>query len=56
LHHHEEAKKEAAAAKRVTPGITIASATAQKGDIGVYLDAVRWMAWSLPCTIRRVSG
>jgi multidrug efflux system membrane fusion protein len=40
LHHHEEAKKEAAAAKRVTPGITITSATAQKGSIGVYLDAI----------------
>ena len=40
LHHHEEAKKEAAAAKHVTPGITITSATAQKGNIGVYLDAI----------------
>jgi membrane fusion protein, multidrug efflux system len=39
LHHHEEAK-EAAAAHRVTPGITITSATAQKGNIGVYLDAI----------------
>jgi membrane fusion protein, multidrug efflux system len=39
LHHHEEAKK-AAAAKRITPGITITSATAQKGNIGVYLDAI----------------
>ena len=40
LHHHEEAKKEAAAAKHVTPGITITSATAQKGNIGIYLDAI----------------
>jgi multidrug efflux system membrane fusion protein len=40
LHHHEEAKKEAAAAKHITPGITITSATAQKGNIGVYLDAI----------------
>ena len=40
LHHHEEAKKAAAAAKHVTPGITITSATAQKGNIGVYLDAI----------------
>ena len=41
LHHREEARKAAAAAaKRVTPGITITSATAQKGDIGVYLDAI----------------
>jgi multidrug efflux system membrane fusion protein len=39
LRHHEEAKK-AAAAKHVTPGITITSATAQKGNIGVYLDAI----------------
>ena len=41
LHHREEAKKAAAAAaKRVTPGITITSATAQKGNIGVYLDTI----------------
>ncbi len=39
LHHHEEAK-EAAAARRVTPGIAITSATARKGNIGVYLDAI----------------
>ncbi|MGD0225660.1 MAG: efflux RND transporter periplasmic adaptor subunit [Terriglobia bacterium] len=39
LHHHEEAKK-AAAAKPAAPGITITSATAQKGDTGVYLDAI----------------
>ena len=39
-HHHEEAKKEAAAAKHVTPGITITSVTAQKGDAGVYLNAI----------------
>jgi multidrug efflux system membrane fusion protein len=40
LHHHAEAKKEAAAAKHVTPGISITSATALKGNIGVYLDAI----------------
>jgi multidrug efflux system membrane fusion protein len=40
LHHHEEAKKAAAAAKHVTPGITITSATAQKGNIGVYLNNI----------------
>ena len=40
LHHREEAKKAAAAAKRVTPGITITSVTAQKGDAGVYLSAI----------------
>ncbi len=40
LHHHEEAKKEAAAAKHVTPGITITTAAAQKGNIGVYLDSI----------------
>ena len=39
LRHHEEAKK-AAAAARPAPGITITSATAQKGNIGVYLDAI----------------
>ena len=39
LHHHEEAKK-AAAAHPAAPGITITSATAQKGEIGVYLDAI----------------
>ncbi len=39
LHHHEGAKK-AAAARPATPGITITSATAQKGNIGVYLDAI----------------
>jgi len=40
LHHRVEAKKEAAAAKHVTPGITITSATAQTGNVGVYLDAI----------------
>jgi multidrug efflux system membrane fusion protein len=39
LHHHEETK-ETAATKHVAPGITITSATARKGDIGVYLDAI----------------
>ncbi len=39
LHHHEEAKK-AAAARPAAPGIAITSATAQKGNIGVYLDAI----------------
>jgi multidrug efflux system membrane fusion protein len=38
-HHHEEAKK-AAAAKVRPAGITITTVTAQKGDIGVYLDAI----------------
>src|ERR1700723_398426 len=38
-HHHEEAKK-AAAAKVRPAGITITIVTAQKGDIGVYLDAI----------------
>ncbi len=40
LRHRAEAKKEAAAAKHVTPGITITSATAKTGNIGVYLDAI----------------
>ena len=36
LRHHEDARK---AAPR-PPGITVTTATAQKGDIGVYLDAI----------------
>jgi multidrug efflux system membrane fusion protein len=37
--HHEEAEK--AGAKKVRPaGITITTTTAQKGDIGVYLDSI----------------
>jgi multidrug efflux system membrane fusion protein len=39
-HHHEEAKKAAAKARQGPPGITITSATAQKGDINVYLEAI----------------
>jgi multidrug efflux system membrane fusion protein len=39
LHHHEAAIK-AAAAKPAAPGITITSATAQKGDAGVYLNSI----------------
>jgi membrane fusion protein, multidrug efflux system len=39
-HHHEEAKKAAAKAHQGPPGITITSATAQKGDINVYLEAI----------------
>jgi multidrug efflux system membrane fusion protein len=39
LHHREEAKK-AAAAKPAAPGVTITSVTAQKGAIGIYLDAI----------------
>ncbi len=37
--HHEDAKKAAAAVHPVA-GITITTATAQKGNIGVYLDAI----------------
>ena len=40
LHHRAETKKKAAAAARPAPGITVTSATAQKGNIGVYLDAI----------------
>jgi multidrug efflux system membrane fusion protein len=42
-HHHESAKKAAAAAaaaRAKAAGITISTATAQKGDIGVYLEAI----------------
>ena len=38
--HHEDAKKQAEAAAHVAPGITVTSATAQKGNIGVYLDSI----------------
>jgi multidrug efflux system membrane fusion protein len=37
---HEKAKKAAAAAKPKPVGINITTATAQKGNIGVYLDAI----------------
>ncbi len=38
--HHEEAEKAAAAKRAAAAGITITSVTAQKGNIGVYLDAI----------------
>jgi multidrug efflux system membrane fusion protein len=39
--HHESAQKQAAAAAaRPAPGITITTATAQKGSIGVYQDSI----------------
>jgi multidrug efflux system membrane fusion protein len=37
--HHEDALKNAAVA-RPAPGVTVTTATAQKGDIGVYLDSI----------------
>ncbi|MGA2147493.1 MAG: efflux RND transporter periplasmic adaptor subunit [Bryobacteraceae bacterium] len=40
LRHHEAAKKAAALASHPAPGITVTSATAQKGNIGIYLDAI----------------
>lgn len=40
VHHHEQAQKAAAAAHHATPGIAITTVTAQKGDIGLYLDAI----------------
>src|ERR1700721_2599294 len=40
LHAHEDAKKAAAAAHAPVPGINITTATAQKGNIGVYLDSI----------------
>jgi len=40
LRHHENAEKAAAAARRPAPGISITTATAKKGSIGVYLDAI----------------
>jgi membrane fusion protein, multidrug efflux system len=40
LQHRAEAKKKAAALAHPAPGIAVTSATAQKGNIGVYLDAI----------------
>ena len=40
LRHRDEAEKAAAAKRAAAAGITITSATAQKGNIGVYLDAI----------------
>ena len=40
IYRHEEAAKKAAATPRTPPGITITTATAQKGSIGVYLDSI----------------
>jgi multidrug efflux system membrane fusion protein len=40
VRHREEAKKAAADAHRPTPGVSITTVTAQKGDIGVYLEAI----------------
>jgi membrane fusion protein, multidrug efflux system len=40
LRHHEDAEKAAAAAARPAPGIPVTSATAKKGDIGIYLDSI----------------
>ena len=40
LRHHENAEKAASLARRGATGTTVTSATAQKGDIGVYLDAI----------------
>jgi len=37
---HENAEKAAAAARKPKPGISITTATAQKGNIGVYLDSI----------------
>jgi len=39
-HHQEAQKAAAAAAARPKPGASVTTVTAQKGDIGVYLDAI----------------
>jgi membrane fusion protein, multidrug efflux system len=38
--HHHEAAEQAAAAAHPTAGIPVTTATAEKGDVGVYLDAI----------------
>jgi membrane fusion protein, multidrug efflux system len=38
--HHEAAEKAAAAAAHPAPGITVTTATAQKSNIGVYIDSI----------------
>lgn len=40
IRHHEAAERAAALASHPAPGITVTSATAQKGNIGIYLDAI----------------
>src|SRR5580692_518930 len=41
LHHHDDSQSGAAPSRRAMAGaITITTATAQKGNIGVYLDAI----------------
>jgi membrane fusion protein, multidrug efflux system len=40
IFRHQAAAKKAAAAPRTPPGVTIMTATAQKGSIGVYLDSI----------------
>ena len=40
LRHHEEAEKAAALARAAARGSPLRAATAQKGNIGVYLDAI----------------
>ena len=40
IYRHEETANKAAATPRTPPGITITTATAQKGSIGVYLDSI----------------
>jgi membrane fusion protein, multidrug efflux system len=40
IFRHQEAGKKAAATPRTPPGISITTATAQKGSIGVYLDSI----------------
>jgi multidrug efflux system membrane fusion protein len=40
LRHHEEAQKAASLVRPGATGISITTTTAQKGDIGVYLDAI----------------
>ena len=40
MRHRDDAKKSAAASARPAPGVTIITATAKKGSIGVYMDSI----------------
>ena len=51
LRHHENAQKAASLTRHGATGITITSATAKKGDIGVYLDESVQSPRSIPLSL-----